>query len=191
MVGPVNCTTYIHGPTGAIVELGHGSGGGFTFKSSSESPARCEIASPQRTTKNRRTWISTFVASLMTCSPYPSPPSSLSLLTSSRWVWDDGRVEEESGDKGKDSPPGPKLACPAVEKLLREGKGKLGKPKSLMFNRSVPKETAESCDRGCNPSRHLRQPRGYTRLWHCDPPAQPSALSHSLPGTTRSFGWAM
>jgi len=50
-------------------------------------------------------------------------------------VWDDGRVEEGSEGKDKDSPPGPKLACPNVEKLLRQGKGKLGKPKSLMFNR--------------------------------------------------------
>jgi hypothetical protein len=44
-------------------------------------------------------------------------------------------VEEGSEGKDKDSPPGPKLACPNVEKLLRQGKGKLGKPKSLMFNR--------------------------------------------------------
>jgi hypothetical protein len=32
MVGPVNCTTYMHMSTGAVVELGHGSGGGISFK---------------------------------------------------------------------------------------------------------------------------------------------------------------
>lgn len=63
------------------------------------------------------------------CHPHPS----LTLDSGCRWVWHDGRVEDVSSG-GKDEP-GPKLACPGVEKLLRKGKGKPGKPKSLMFNR--------------------------------------------------------
>jgi hypothetical protein len=32
VVGPVNCTTYIHAASETVVELGHGSGGGLAFK---------------------------------------------------------------------------------------------------------------------------------------------------------------
>jgi hypothetical protein len=36
VAGKVNCTTYVHMSLGTVVELGHGSGGGITFRPSNE-----------------------------------------------------------------------------------------------------------------------------------------------------------
>lgn len=41
VVGKVNCTTYLHIPSGVLVELGHGSGGGLAFKVDEKSKVRC------------------------------------------------------------------------------------------------------------------------------------------------------
>jgi hypothetical protein len=40
VVGQVNCTTYMHASSGALVELGHGSGGGLSFKTGDKSKVK-------------------------------------------------------------------------------------------------------------------------------------------------------
>lgn len=40
VVGRVNCTTYVHMSLGTVVELGHGSGGGISFRAGPESEVR-------------------------------------------------------------------------------------------------------------------------------------------------------
>jgi hypothetical protein len=40
VVGRVNCTTYVHMSLGTVVELGHGSGGGISFRATEDSEVR-------------------------------------------------------------------------------------------------------------------------------------------------------
>jgi hypothetical protein len=40
VVGRVNCTTYVHMSLGTVVELGHGSGGGISFRAAEKVRAR-------------------------------------------------------------------------------------------------------------------------------------------------------
>ena len=109
VVGRVNCTTYVHMSLGTVVELGHGSGGGISFRAAEKVRARARGRA--RTDRRGGEGIGERLTTIVGKGEV-------------RWAWEDGLMEIQDG-----------LACKALAEHIFANGGNRGVPTYRLFNR--------------------------------------------------------